>query len=465
MTIWQADLSRVSGPLYLGIADALGRDIESGVLPEGTRLPTHRDLAEALGVTVGTVSRAYAEAERRGLVKGEVGRGTFVRGGRPSDTAFAASAAKDDGMIQMDLSVPGVPIHPEQERELRAAFRRLCASPHLNSLLESRTIAGSERHRRAFAEWARRWGLSADPDRILICCGAQHGLTAAISSLTKPGDAVFVENLTYPGMRAVAGLLHLRLHGLPMDEHGLIPEAFERACRKGAAKVLYCIPTLQNPTLSVMTEERRRRIAEIAMEWEIALVEDEAYAFLEERRPRPICSWMPELGYHLLSVSKIIAPGLRVGALTVPKGAAERASTALWATTWVAPTPLVDVVAEWIERDDLERFAQWQREELSIRNRLAQEAFEGFRQRGHRCGPHLWLELPETWRSDEFVLHSRRKGVAVASSESFTAGATVAPRAVRLSLGAERNRKRLQTGLGIIAEMLNERSQPPLCLA
>ncbi|HZF36691.1 MAG TPA: winged helix-turn-helix domain-containing protein, partial [Candidatus Angelobacter sp.] len=79
MTIWQPDLNSVSGPRYLAIVDALAFDLDNGKLRAGDRLPTHRDLAYRLGVTVGTVTRAYSEAERRGLIKGEVGRGTYIR--------------------------------------------------------------------------------------------------------------------------------------------------------------------------------------------------------------------------------------------------------------------------------------------------------------------------------------------------------------------------------------------------
>src|SRR5690348_232297 len=84
MTSWQPDIGLRPGPRYRAIAEALAEDVRSGTLPAGTRLPTHRDLAWRLHVTVGTVSRAYAEAERRGLISGEVGRGTFVRAVAPA---------------------------------------------------------------------------------------------------------------------------------------------------------------------------------------------------------------------------------------------------------------------------------------------------------------------------------------------------------------------------------------------
>src|SRR3954451_2940291 len=102
MTTWLPDLSHLRGPRYRAIADALAADIANGRLSSGARLPTHRDLAYRLGVTVGTVSRAYAEAERRGLIGGEVGRGTFVR---PDARRRKAQAVID---IEAPLGVPQI---------------------------------------------------------------------------------------------------------------------------------------------------------------------------------------------------------------------------------------------------------------------------------------------------------------------------------------------------------------------
>src|SRR5438876_10516528 len=103
MTSWLPDLNRFSGPRYRAIAEALAADIRGGRLPPGSRLPTHRDLAYRLHVTVGTVSRAYAEAERRGLIGGEIGRGTFVRA--RSEAAPAATVPAADGEIDFAINV------------------------------------------------------------------------------------------------------------------------------------------------------------------------------------------------------------------------------------------------------------------------------------------------------------------------------------------------------------------------
>ena len=96
MTNWTPDLSAGDGPLYLRLANRIETDIGEGVLPRGTKLPPQRDLAYDIGVTIGTVGRAYALLRERGLVSGEVGRGTYVldRSGRPRQSASPRQGAR-----------------------------------------------------------------------------------------------------------------------------------------------------------------------------------------------------------------------------------------------------------------------------------------------------------------------------------------------------------------------------------
>src|SRR5438552_19101006 len=110
MTNWTPDLSGRNGPRYRAIAEALAEDVRGGRLAAGTQLPTHRDLAWKLRVTIGTVSRAYAEAERRGLIVGEVGRGTYVRhpaGMAPIMPGDILSEARDPDFIDLSINRPG----------------------------------------------------------------------------------------------------------------------------------------------------------------------------------------------------------------------------------------------------------------------------------------------------------------------------------------------------------------------
>lgn len=465
MTIWRPDLDSRKGPRYRAIADALADDIEAGDLAPGDRLPTHRDLAKALQVTVGTVSRAYTEAERRGLVSGEVGRGTFVRAVAPEPVQFGEVSQADPELIDLRSSVPSIPLHDDESRAVASAFAELAGRPDLPAILGTQPYAGATSHRQAGAAWLRRLGVEIDPRRVLVCCGAQHAMAVAFSALTRPGEAVFTEELTFPGMKGLANLLHLRLIGLPMDRQGLRPEAFEEACRRGDARVLYTIPSHQNPTTRVIPEQRRRELAAIAHRFDITIVEDDAYGFLLDDRPSPFATLAPEQTLHLSSMSKIAAPGLRVGFLAAPEPLIERLAAAIWASAWMAAAPLVEIVSRWIQDGTIDRFVIWKRREAAIRNEIARQLFDPSMIEALPCGYFLWLRLPEPWRSQEFLAEARRRGVALTPSEVFSTGRANAPRAVRISLVTEGSHTRLRDGLTVVADILRQDPRPWVGLA
>ncbi len=158
--MWSPTIPEEADSKYLALVDALADDIRSGRLSPGDQLPTHRDLANRLGIALGTVSRAYAAAESRGLVSGEVGRGTFVR-----SQAIGADegAIEDEDPTLIDLSKSRLARTPG-DQSVRRALARLASRPDLDRLLDFyQPAAGMARHRAAGASWVRRAGLEADP--------------------------------------------------------------------------------------------------------------------------------------------------------------------------------------------------------------------------------------------------------------------------------------------------------------
>ncbi len=452
MTIWLPKLAERTGPLYLAIADQLARDHDAGRIKPGDRLPTHRELAWKLGVTVGTVSRAYAEAERRGLVAGEVGRGTFIRE-RGTGLPAAATQVADDDFVDLARSFPA-------DTRPHVAVARLLAdiatAPELPQLLSYATNLGLPAHRAAGAAWLTRSGLTATPNEIVVTNGAQHAITIAMAAVARAGDAVLSEQLTFYGMKSVATLLSLRLHGVAMDEQGLIPDALEAACRQASPKALYCIPTLQNPTAAIMPTERRQAIAAICRRHGVVIVEDDIYGFLSPDGPPPIASFAPDNCIYLTSLSKSVAPGLRVGYLRAPAELLDRIGSSLRTTMWMATPLMAEIACRLVRSGEAGRLADAQLAEATARQAMAQERLAGFEFATHPASFHLWLTLPEPWRREEFTVQARQRGVGVASAEAFAVGRAPVPHAVRLAPVAARDRASLDRALVTIANLLRE---------
>jgi len=447
MTMWSPGLAHGSGPRYRAIVDALAADVASGALPPGHRLPTHRELAERLGVTVGTVTRAYGEAARLGLVSGEVGRGTFVRGGeaRPDEA--------DRGPIDLAQNHPPEPAVPPQRAALLDSLAALSVRRDFDRLLDYPVAGGNPADREAGAQWIARAGVGATAERVVVCSGSQHGLMVLLATLLQPGDLLLTESLTYAGLKSVAGLLHLRLAGLAVDRDGLRPDALLAACRERAAKALYIIPTLHNPTTAVMPAERRREIVTIAAKHGLAIVEDDVHGLLPERRSEPLAALAPESVYYLTSTSKTLAPGLRVAYVLAPGRMIPRLTESLRATTWAVAPLTATIASSWIREGTADTILAARRREARERQALAREILGGADFDSQPEAYYLWLRLPEPWRRDEFAAVLRARGVEVTSAAAFAVGRDPAPHAVRLCLGAAR-RESLVRGLELVAEVL-----------
>ena len=450
--MWQPDLTSNPRPIYRAIADALGADIQRGALDAGSRLPTQRDLAHDLGLTVTTVTRGYAEAERRGLITSHVGRGTFVR----SPTCLPNDLPDESRGIE--LSVNSM-MPREHGAELGQALDGLVSRTGLERLLGYQPFGGAERHRVTGAAWIARRGLDTPVDRVLLTAGGQHAMEVTFATIARRGDLVLTEELTYSGMKALANHLGFRVRGLPMDADGLRPDAFEDACKAGAS-ALYTMPTLQNPTGTIMSEARRLDIAAIAARYDVPIVEDDSYgSYADDDDAPPLASLAAGPSYFISSVSKSIVPGVRIGYLRVPDGMAERVNAAIFASTVMASPLTSELVGVWIDAGLGDRVVAWKRREIAVRQTLARRLLPAELLGGHPSSPHLYLTLPAPWRAPDFVAQARARGVGITAAEEFVVGRAVAPHAVRICLGMP-ERSALERGLAILAEILIARPEP-----
>jgi len=451
--MWKPDISRRTGPLYLAIADAMDKAIQTGELTAGDRLPPHRSLAFDLGITVGTVTRAYSEAERRGLITGEVGRGTYVRNSETKRTQPLFSIRHGEITEMLDLSL-NYPVEGDRGHLFAQATAAIARDPAVASLLNYQPAAGHPRHRAAAAELAVRAGLPRDPQRIVVCSGAQHGMTVVFGSLCRPGDVVLVEELTYPGVIAVARLLNLRLRGVAIDREGLRPDAFEAACRKGDARALYCVPTYQNPTSAVMGESRRAEIANIARKHGVIVVEDDVYGFLHDDRPTPLSAFLPEAAFFISSASKSMMPALRIGFVMTPESMTETIAETVRTTSWMASPIAAEVMTRWLEDGTAADLVNQHRAESRARLVMAERILAGFPFQSSPGTFHIWMPLPAPWSADDFVSRAAARHVRLIPAKPFAVTGMV-PQSLRLCLGSPRTRDELERALHVVADLLD----------
>lgn len=428
MTTWLPDLSEGSGPLYLRLAERLERDIEHGVLAEGTKLPPLRNLAFDVGVTVGTVSRAYSLARERGLVSGEVGRGTYVLPrGDVSLRAADALPSSPPSQVRSDSDSSGVlrfDSTAAPEIGVAAIVERLTAEigrEHPNAV--ATYIRAVPAHwNEAGARWLSRGGWSPAVTDVVPAHGAHAAIMAVIAAATAPGDKIAFEHLTYASIARSAALIGRRVLVVASDDEGMLPDEFERLCAQQHPKLVFLMPAPQNPTVAVMGEERRRALAAIARKHQVWIIEDAVYGVLLDDGIPPLASLAPDRVFHVGSLSKAVAAGLRGGWVACPPGLANRVLSAHKMVTGGKPFLMSEIVARLVMSGAAFELRSATLAEIGRRVALARDIFAGLDVRLHDAVPFLWLTLPEPWLSGTFKNAAAAEGILIDDEDEYKAG-------------------------------------------
>lgn len=432
---WTPSLTTSSGPIYRSIADALARDVADGSLAAGDRLPSQRELAQWLGIDLTTVTRGYAEAARRGLIESDGRRGSFVRG--PTAAASSPSGVASEAASGMNMP-------PEAE----SGLLRQAIAAGLSYVIEQGAASlhyqpsgGSDDDRIAAARFLAKTIPGTSPDEVVVTAGAQNGLHAVSGMLLRPGNRIAAGVFTYPGFVALARRFGATLVPLAMDEEGILPDALEREAKRAPLAALYLIPTNDNPTTATMGSARRQAIADIARRFGIRIIEDDPYGRLPENPLPPLAALVPELTWHITSMSKILSPSLRVGFVRAPdlRGATRLAGDIH--ETAIMPPPLnLALVKHWLADGTFAQLVRAVRAEAQARSSAAAASLSGVDVRRRPEGYHLWLKLDAGLVAADLAAQAAGFSLPVAPSSSFCFNGEAPYQALRLALGGSRSR-------------------------
>ena len=439
-------------PRYLAIADALEHDILSGELAPGTRMMTHRELAIKTGVTVSTVTKAYAEMERRGLAKGTVGRGTYVlnqahRGPAPQQTMT-------DQIVEMGVAMP----LPHLEPDIKPIMQKVMEMHDIDSLAKSFSPLACSEHRKIGAEWLSSGGVDATPDSTLVTNGHQHSLVSIFSSLFEAGDCIAVDYLANQGFMVLAQRSCLELEGIIMDEHGMVPELLDKACQTKKIRGVYLTGNVQNPSARRIPHERCKDLCDVIARHNLILIEDASFS-MGMSQNNALSASLPASSVYFASISSAIYAGLRVGFVHAPITFYSRISQAIMANIWTVAPLCVALVCEAISSGAAEKAIQRKRKELERRVALLKSAFADFDLTCSEQSIYAWLTLPGFWRSRDFEQQAEKHGVRVFSADRFIIGNHVAPNCVRLAFTGPSDIQVLKRGLNILAGLLHRKEE------
>ncbi|TIR23925.1 MAG: PLP-dependent aminotransferase family protein [Mesorhizobium sp.] len=460
MTNWLPDLSTGSGPLYQRLADSIESDIDKGVIDAGAKLPPQRDLAYDIGTTVGTIGRAYQLLRERGLVSGEVGRGTYVLGQRaeapkPDVEAGLQGTRPIDapsGKLRFDsTAAPDV-----GQGAVIADILARTAQEHQYEI-SSYTRDFPERWYEAGSRWLARNAFRPSPDSIVPTLGTHAAVMAAIAALTMPGDYVVFEHLTYSQIARSAGLIGRRTALVSTDDEGIDPDDFERVCAQKHPKVMFLMPTAKNPTLVTLSAERRQAIAKIAREYNVALIEDDLYGELTDDPTPLLAEYAPERTIVAGGLSKSVAAGVRGGWLSCPPAYRHRIRVAHKMMTGGLPFLLAEVGTRLVMSGQAGDIRKRCIAEIQARLAIVREVLAGFDVKARDNVPFVWLTLPDPWLSGTFKNACLAQGVLIDDEDEFKAGRSEQVfHGVRFGVSQPRQSQDVAGGVAVIRRLLDE---------
>ena len=460
MTKWLPNIKKPNGPIYIAIADAIETDIQDGILPVGTKLPPQRNVAYDIGVTIGTISRGYALACERGLVSGEVGRGTYVIDKEDITQktlhTFPESEAlpypKDDGDNSYHLGFASAVDVGQSEIISKTAGK--IAQGHPTKIMDYIREVPSH-WREAGKHWLSCNEWQPETENIVPTNGAMAAGVAAISSVSAPGDKIVMEGLTYCSIARSATLLGRRIIVTDFDKFGIIPEAFERVCAQQHPKILFIMPSLQNPTLAVLSRERRIAIAEIAHRYNVWIIEDMIYAPLVEDETPPIAHFAPERTFHVGGLSKCVSAGLRSGWVACPPRFADRIANAHKMLTGGASYWLTELASTLTLNGEAHRVLKLIKAENQKRHGIASNILKDNKFKSHPNCPYIWIKLPDPWHSGTFKNALAKHNIIVSGEDDFKPARTDQVfHGARIGLSSVASAQELEEPLKIIQSLL-----------
>ncbi len=451
MPIWPPAKGTLKRPAYRSLALCVADAVAAGELKPGTRLPPHRTLAFDLGLSVQTVSRAYEELARLGIVSGEVGRGSFVRAVSADPRTPWHRIDGADRVVDLSMLTPA--LSKTHARRFSSSLAEVAGSLPDAAITSFRPMATLAGHVDAAARWLAACGVEAGRERIVATNGSTGALTIGLLTAAAPGDMIAAEAVSHHTLKALTAALGMRLTGLAMDGEGMVPDALDRACRTGPVKAIFLMPEGLGPLAARMGEARRREIIAVCRRHDVSIVENDSWGPLQPDRPPPLAALAPERTFYATGLTKCGVPGLRIGWLVSPERQATAARTRHLVLNWMATAVMAEVATRWLKDGTASELVRWQRAAMTARNRVAARFLGADRIRATTSGLHVWLPLPPAWREEDFVSLARHRDVAVAGGSAFTIAGDAHVSGVRLCLGAP-GEKDLERGLKILARLV-----------
>ncbi|MGY2920997.1 DNA-binding transcriptional MocR family regulator [Bradyrhizobium sp. USDA 3262] len=369
----------------------------------------------------------------------------------PARRARGIAAPTEPRGARIDLEF-NYPLLPHQATMIAKSLEGLERPEVLEGALRPATSFGTRAARTISSEFLARKNWTPNPDQIVFTANGRQCIAAALAAVVPPGGRCGVEALTYPFVKGIAARLGISLVPLAMDEHGVRPDAVQKAHREAHLSAIYVQPTIQNPLSITMPPERRADLLRVVEKLGLVVIEDGVYGFLDDEAP--LAALAPDSCIMLDSLSKKVAPGLALGFIVSPPRLRESIMAAVRSGGWTASGYAFAAGQRLMADGTAAELSRLKRIDAGRRQLLAAKHLADFEIQTNPKSYHLWLTLPPHWRSQTLVAAAARRDIALTPSTTFAATPGHAPNAVRLALAAP-PMEQLDLGLRTLAGMLS----------
>ena len=352
-----------------------------------------------------------------------------LRGVRSSPVRDILALTEQPGVISFAGGLPAPELFDASG--LRAAFAAVLSGPAAGRALQYSTTEGDPALRSALAARLTDRGLATTAEQLLVTSGSQQALTLVATVLLEPGDAVLVEEPSYLAALQAFQLAGAQVVPVPCDDHGLDPDAVAALAARHGARLLYTVPTFQNPTGRTLPLARRTALVEVAARAGLWVLEDDPYGELRYAgEPEPALASLPGAEDRVLALStlsKVAAPGLRIGWVRAPETLRRPLTVAKQAADLHSSTVDQAAAARWLAVVDLEAHLRVLREAYGARRDallggLAAALPPGSVHNRPEGGMFVWARLPDGWDADRLLRRALERDVAFVPGAPFFAG-------------------------------------------
>lgn len=446
---WIPDKEKLKSPIYISIAELLEQDIQSGKLAGNTKLPPQRELADFLDLNLSTITRAFKICENKGLIYANIGQGTFVS----PNAAIPFLHKANNGCVELGIIRPFY-----QYNKIVADIAQKTIQRNTSQyLFEFDSISESYKHKQTAIKWLKSFHIETEPENIMLTTGTQNALTIVFLALFHSGDKILTDSYTYSNFIGLARQLNVQLISVAADEDGMIPDLVEKQCRIMDIKGIFLMPSCNNPTGAAMSMERKEAIARLIQEYNLILIEDDAYGFISNQADTPMQALIPNHTVYLHSLSKSLSAGLRCAYMVIPDCFKKVFLDTANNVNLKVPLLGAEIISELIVSGDADKIIKQKKAQAKERNSIYKKFFPEHIS-SNVYSFFQWLPLPSVYNGYQLEMQAKDNGIQIFCSDRFLVG-KAEQTAIRIATCSPDSSEQLEQGLRILHHLLTKNEE------